>query len=144
MYPPACEAIVHADKIVLCPGDLYTSLVPNLLVDGFREAIQSSKAKIIFVTNLVSKKTETDGFTVADLSRVVSEYLGRKIDYVICNSEDMKAETRAKYATEKSHPVAFDERVKEYVEQVIQAPLMEDGGDVVRHRESIAHLIAQL
>jgi uncharacterized cofD-like protein len=89
--PPATrgvlEALTGADAIVLAPGSLYTSLLPNLLVSGVAEAIRKSPASKILVCNLLTQPGETDGFLASDHLRVVQGCLGREaIDYCIVNS----------------------------------------------------------
>ncbi len=80
------KAILEADLIVLGPGDLYTSVIPNLLVFGVSKAIKGSKAKVALVVNLMTKHGETDGFKASDFAREVKKYLGsagRKLAYVL-------------------------------------------------------------
>jgi len=87
IYPPARKAILEADLIILGPGDLYTSLFPNLIVEGVREAIKKSKAKKIFVMNLATKYGQTFGFKASDFISELEKYLGKKvIDFVLINS----------------------------------------------------------
>ena len=86
-YPPALEAIVDADVIVLGPGSLYTSVIPNLLVDGIVDAIRWSRGRTVYVCNVATQSGETDGYTAADHVEVLEQYLGPgNLDYVIVNS----------------------------------------------------------
>lgn len=85
-YEPAISAILGADLIVLGPGSLYTSVLPNLLVAGVREAIHLSRARAVYVCNVATQGGETDAFGVDEHVRAVVEYLGEDIlDYVIAN-----------------------------------------------------------
>lgn len=85
-YAPALAAIADADLIVLGPGDLYTSVIPNLLVRGVREAVAASKARKLYVCNLMTKKNETPGFTVSRFVSTVELYLaGGVLDGVLYN-----------------------------------------------------------
>ena len=85
-YQPALDAIGEADLIVVGPGDLYTSVVPNLLVGGVREAIAASKARVLYVCNLMTKKNETPGFTVSHFVSTIELYLGAgRLDAVLYN-----------------------------------------------------------
>jgi uncharacterized cofD-like protein len=82
------EVIKNADKIIINPGDLYSSVIPNFLVHGLKEAIKKSKAKVICVGNLMSKPGQTDGFTLIDYVMAIEKYLGKNIiDFVIYNKE---------------------------------------------------------
>lgn len=76
LNPRAKEAIIHSDIIVIGPGDLYTSIVPNLLATGMKEALGKSKAKVIYVCNIMTKHGETNGFEVQDFVDVVEQYIG--------------------------------------------------------------------
>jgi len=86
-YPPAVQAILNADLIVIGPGSLYTSILPNLLVPGIVEAINSSKAVKFFICNVANEHGETDGYRCSDHIRVIEQHL-RDIhfDVVICNN----------------------------------------------------------
>ncbi|MBI4778862.1 YvcK family protein [Candidatus Falkowbacteria bacterium] len=88
LNPEAEAAIKAADKIIINPGDLYCSLIPNFLVKGTAEALAKTKAKIIYVANLITKPGQTDNFTVVDYLRAIEKYSGKGIiDYVIYNKE---------------------------------------------------------
>lgn len=97
--PEALEAIRLADAIILGPGSVYTSVIPNLLVDGIAEAIARSRAVKIYVCNVMTQPGETDGFTAADHVRVIAEHAPGKrlIDYVLVNREVPAPELLARY-----------------------------------------------
>src|SRR5581483_4026168 len=104
-FPPALEAIRDADLIVLGPGDLFTSVVPNLLVRGVTQALAASAARIVYVCNLMTKRNETPGFTVPDFVDTVARYLGgREIDAVLYNAV-WPSHQVALYASVGSAPV---------------------------------------
>jgi uncharacterized cofD-like protein len=85
-FPDALGAICQADLIVLGPGDLYTSVVPNLLVRGVREAIAGSAGKVLYVCNLMTKRNETPGYTVSHFVSALEPYLGPgELDAVLYN-----------------------------------------------------------
>lgn len=85
-YRQVLKAFEEADIIVLGPGSLYTSIVPNLLVDGVSQAIGQSKAKVVYVSNIMTQPGETDHFTLQDHVQVVEEYLGEGvIDHIVAN-----------------------------------------------------------
>ena len=85
-YEPAISAILGADLVVLGPGSLYTSVLPNLLVAGVREAIEFSRARTVYVCNVATQHGETDAFGVDEHVRAVIGYLGENVlDYVIAN-----------------------------------------------------------
>lgn len=114
VFPAAARAILVADLIVLGPGDLYTSLVPNLLVEGVNQAIAKSAGKLVYVCNLMTKHGETDGFTAGDYVLEVKRYLGganKKLTRVLVNNQiDKIPQTLLRrYRQEKSFPVKIDE-----------------------------------
>jgi uncharacterized cofD-like protein len=109
--PRAKEAIENSDYVIIGPGDLYTSLVPNLLCEGMAEALRVSPAKIIYVCNIMTKHGETDGFVVEDFVRVLERYLGEgRIDYLLVNSGDLRASLIHKYEEEGKMPVRLRDR----------------------------------
>lgn len=144
IYSRTHDALVTADKIVLCPGDIFTSLVPNLLVGGFKEALQQSKAKLIYCVNLMTKKSETEGFDVYKSVKVVHKYAGKKIDYVIFNTEEIDPEIVAHYAKEKAVPIRPGKEDKNLASSWIGADLVGETGGIVRHNQRIAAIIADL
>jgi len=85
-YPPVIKAILNADMIVVGPGSLYTSLLPNLLVQDLFGAIQASRAVKVYVSNIATQKGETDLYSCYDHVRVLEEHMGdRLFDVVLCN-----------------------------------------------------------
>ena len=82
----ALIAIHDADYIIIGPGDLYTSLIPNLLVEGIQEGLRTSKAHIIHIMNLVTKKGQTDNYTMSDHITDLERYLARSIDSILVNN----------------------------------------------------------
>ena len=96
--PKAIAALRKADAIVIGPGDLYSSLIPNFLITGIPQAVKASRAKKIYVCNLMTKAGHTDGFTVKEFAQKIEEYLRDKIDYVIYNNRRPSRKLLAKYA----------------------------------------------
>ncbi len=105
-YQPTLQAIAAADLIVIGPGDLYTSLIPNLIVPKISEAIKNSKAKKVYVVNLMTKDGQTNDFAAADFVSEIEKYLGKCLDYVLINDKSLPEDVLEKYIAEKDHPVA--------------------------------------
>ena len=85
-YPPVIKAILSADMVVVGPGSLYTSLLPNLLVRDLFGALQASRAVKVYVSNIATQKGETDLYSCYDHVRVLEEHIGdRLFDVVLCN-----------------------------------------------------------
>lgn len=125
-YEKALESIKKADMIILGPGDLYGSIVSNLLVDKIPAAIQNSKAKKVYVCNLMTKFGETNNFQVHKFVEVIEKYLGCGIlDYVIYNESKMEPTLLEKYAQEKKFPVlSSEEELKNFSAKFIKKDLV--------------------
>ena len=82
------EVVLDADLIIIGPGDLYTSIIPNMLVTGFPQVLAESKAKKVYITNLMTKLGQTDDFRVSDHVLAIDKYLGSGfLDYILINNE---------------------------------------------------------
>jgi uncharacterized cofD-like protein len=112
--PDAVEAIKSADMIVLGPGDLYTSLLPNLLVKGIGDALLATKAKKVYVMNLMTKYGQTYNYSAQDHLLTLEKYLGKIITHVVVNNGYLDENALRVY--EKSHevPVTDDLPAKSY------------------------------
>jgi uncharacterized cofD-like protein len=135
LNPEAANAIRAADVVVLGPGDLYTSIVANLVVDGMAEALHATNARKVFVCNLATKRGESDGFVSSDFIRVIQEYLGRGdvLNSVLINSSPVSRRILDRYASEGSHLAEVDlEACRNMVPEVVMRPLV-GAGMYLRH-----------
>lgn len=105
-YPKALEAINKADLIIIGPGDLYSSLAQILLTEGIPEAIRKSKAKKVYICNLMTKYGETNNFSVLSFANEIEKYLEGNLDYVIYNNSLSPKEKIKIY--KKKHPELLD------------------------------------
>ncbi len=121
--PQALDVIKKADLIVLGPGDLYTSLLPNLLVENISEAIRKSKAKKVYVMNLMTKYGQTYNVTGTGHIQVLEKFIGKSIDYVLVNSSPYLEKIMQKYEAMKEFPVVDDLPKKAYY-KVIRKPIV--------------------
>ncbi|GAC1325383.1 MAG: hypothetical protein NVS2B16_03350 [Chloroflexota bacterium] len=131
----ACEAIRSADIVVIGPGDLYTSLLPNLLVSGIREAIAQSSATTVYVCNVMTKHGETDSYAASDFLRAVSRYLEpATLDVAMLNYyEELPRDVLARYQAARQIPVSIDlELCYAYASRLMVRP-MAAAGTLVRH-----------
>ena len=96
-YPGATDAILDADFIVIGPGDLYTTTLANIVVDGISQSIQKTHAKTIFIPNLMTKIGQTRGLTQKSMLEIVEKYIGRKFDYVLVNNGRIPQEAYERY-----------------------------------------------
>lgn len=119
--------IKKADLIILSMGSLYTSILPHLICPELIKAIDQSKAKIMYICNMMTQPGETDGFKASDHIAVLNKYLGkRKIDIVIGNDGKIEKEIIKKYARlEEKDPVIFDKnKVNQIVKDVLATDLV--------------------
>ncbi|MFT3953307.1 MAG: YvcK family protein [Piscinibacter sp.] len=123
--PRACKALARADKVLIGPGDLYTSIVPCLLAEGIAAALRSCDGELVYVCNVMTKRGETDHYGAGDFLRVIHQQLGRRVDAVVVNTAVPDPQVAARYALEGALPVAPElERLREMVPQVIAGPFM--------------------
>ena len=110
--PPALDeamyAIDTADIIVIGPGSLYTSIIPNLLVQGIPGAIKKSKGNKVYICNIMTQPGETDGYSACDHVRAIEEHAGRLFTYVVVNTGVPSNELSEKYAIENKRLVLPD------------------------------------
>ncbi|HPN64687.1 MAG TPA: YvcK family protein, partial [Candidatus Goldiibacteriota bacterium] len=135
----ALEEIKKADVLVMGPGSLYTSVIPNLLVKGIKEAILANKkAAKIYVCNIMTQPGETDNFTVSDHIKAIFKHTGAKIfDYVVANNKEAHQDILTRYARENSYPVRIDrEEISRLGVRVVEGKLFNDG-DYIRHSEEL-------
>jgi len=119
----AAERLAHSDLIIISPGDLYTSIIPVLLVPGVRESILSSKAKIVYVLNLMTKAGQTTNYKASDHVADLKKYLGREPDCVLVNSGDIPDSILEWYLTHSEKPVLNDLGKQNYGGTVTEAEL---------------------
>jgi len=111
----AIDEIMNADLVVVGPGGLYTSLIPNLLVEGVSRALRETKAKKVFIVNLMNRRGQTNGFTVGHYIREMKRFTGVDVfDYILVNNGKPKKELIEKYAQEGEmvqNDIAADSRL---------------------------------
>jgi uncharacterized cofD-like protein len=133
----AIWAIIDADIIVLGPGSLYTSIIPNLLVDGIADAIQKSKAVKIYVCNIMSQSGETEGYTAHDHLRAIERHTYDGIvDFVIANNEKIPKSLLERYTEENSYMVPIDEESFTGGTTLVQGNLLLVKDEQIRHNFS--------
>ena len=133
--PQAIRAVKRADTIIIGPGDLYTSLLPNFLVRDFARAVRESEAEKIYVCNLMTKYGETDGYKASDFVETIHAYLGGRVDRVIVNDGPFTPEILEMYAQENNRvPVEVDrERLLQLVPNLVIDHLNLENDSLARH-----------
>lgn len=139
-YPliEAVDAIKEADLIVLGPGSLYTSIVPNLLVNNIVDTIYKASAPKVYICNVMTQPGETDGFSVLEHVQGILDHSREDfLDYVIANTEEIPKETLDKYITDGSRPVMPESGDKELLARnnikLIADRLVEVKSNYIRH-----------
>jgi len=132
--PEACEALKKADLVLLGPGSLYTSVLPNLLVRQLGEALRRSRALRIYVCNIATQPGETDGYSASKHVRVLFDHVGPWVcDAVLCNTRPLSAAQREAYRSQGAVPVTVDgKRLKALGLMVLGADLLA-AGPLARH-----------
>ena len=133
--PAALQAIWEADLILMGPGSLYTSVIPNLLVEGVVEAICRSEALKIYVCNIMTQEGETEGYTAADhVDALLSHGAPGLVDLCLANSAPVRPGLVEKYREEDAAPILVDrERIRAMGLELEEYPVASEGGDYARH-----------
>lgn len=145
--PEAVKAIQQADLIVIGPGSLYTSILPNLLVPKIGDAVSRSKAKKVYICNLMTQAGETHDFTASDHVKVLYEHLNYPfIQTILVNNQEIPEEIKKRYEEEMAQPVEFDwERLKELGLEVITESIVSFDGHIIRHdTKKVAEILYQI
>ncbi len=144
--PDAVDAIKKADFIILGPGDLYTSIIPNLLVKGIKDAIKNSKAKKIYVVNIMTKFGETNSYSARDFVRIMEEHLGKGVlNYIIVNVQKLKGEILERYREENEEFVEYSPKAFEKDNfKVIVGKFLRRGQFLRHDSKKLADTIAEI
>ncbi len=143
IYSEAAKAIQEADLLVLGPGDLYTSILANCVVDGFTEAVAMTSARVVYVCNLMSKRGQTIGMHAKEHIEEIARHIGRYPDVALVNTASLDEVLVAKYLSEGDHPI-LNNCIEEGVCTIAAAELASSeiiqlqSGDVIK-RSLIRH-----
>lgn len=103
----AALALIEADLIILGPGDFYTSILANCVVDGFTEAVKQSTGTLVYVANLMSRSGQTSGMNVPEYIEEIIRYIDVAPDYTVVSNETIPPDMIARYAAKSTHPVLW-------------------------------------
>ncbi len=143
--PDALEAIAEADLILLGPGSLYTSILPNLLIPEIAQAISRSRATRVYIANLMTQPGETPSYSVADHVRAILKHTSRRmIDWVVVNRRPVSPEVARRYRAQGAEPVVCNVgELQKLGLRVILDDLLEEHG-VIRHNpQRLARLLLE-
>ena len=133
--PEVIKAIKEADLIILAMGSLYTSIIPDLLSLGMKKALMDSKAKKLYICNIMSQHGETDGYAVSDFIKEINSYVAKDfIDVVLANKKKVPDNILELYKEEESTQIVLDtENVKKLGVKLITADLLSTDNNQARH-----------
>lgn len=135
VLPEVVDAIKDADLIIFSMGSLFTSILPNIICKQVKEAINDSKAPLMYLCNAVTQPGETDNFTVSDHVKMLNSYLDRNIDVVIASNTKISKEMAKKYETEEQkEPVEIDyENIEKVGVELIEGDLLTIDDNTLKH-----------
>ncbi len=144
-YQLSLDAVAKADLITIGPGDLYSSSIPCLLIKGMKESLKKTKAKKVFVCNIMTKLGETNNFSVLDFVNETEKYMGCDFDYVIYNTEIPSKERLKKFKEEELgilDLVKIDKNLDE--KKFIGIKIIEKNGPIIHNSKKLVKLIMSL
>jgi len=106
--PDAAQAINAADLIIFAPGDLYNSIIADLVINGAKQAIISSPAKLLYIVNLMTLNSQTNYFSARDHVQELEKYAGRILNYILVNNQPIPKSIQQAYQLEAEYPVVDD------------------------------------
>ena len=144
--PAAIEAILNADVVVLGIGSVYTSILPNLIIPEIKEALEKSKAKVVYYCNAMTQPGETDGYSLEDHVEAFRHH-GSDVDMVVMADDEIPDEILQRYHDEGSIEVKMKENVHDY--EIMKCSLLEFSRSLVRHdsdkiRESLQLILERM
>jgi uncharacterized cofD-like protein len=145
--PNALKAIERADLIVISPGSLFTSIMPNLIIPQIDDALRKASAKVVYVCNVMTQAGETTGFSAGDHVQAIMNHVGEDIvDAIVVHSEKIDQKIRDRYAGENAEPVEYDiERLLDMGLQIIEGDIIDHTKSTIRHdTNKIAKLLYSL
>lgn len=145
VYPPVLRAIQEANFIIIGPGDLYTSILPNFLIQSVTKELARAHGKLIYISNIMTKFGETDGFSVLKFVQVIKEKIKREPDHIIVNKQEISQTLIKKYKQQQSELVKIDQKIIQGDSKYILGDLVNSKGGVVRHdSQKLTDLIKSL
>lgn len=142
--PNAIKAINEADLIVISPGSLYTSILPNLIIPGVKDAINRASGQVVYVCNVMTQYGETTGYSASDHVQAIREHISDTcVDSIVVHNESISESIRAVYAEENATPVIYDtEKLLDMNLEIIEGDIIDYSRRALRHNnEKIANLL---
>jgi uncharacterized cofD-like protein len=143
--PEAIEAIENAEMIVIGPGSLYTSVLPNLLIRRIADALRSTSAVRVYVCNVMTQPGETDGYAAEDHLRAILDHAGTVVDWIVVNDCKPSRSTLDAYAAQRQFPVAFDlDKLREMGVAAFPGRIISEGNYLRHDGDALADALGRL
>jgi uncharacterized cofD-like protein len=145
--PETVQAIRQADLIIIGPGSLYTSILPNLLVPKLGKEVCRSSAKKVYICNLMTQAGETFGYTASDHVKAIHDHLGSAcINTILVHNQEIPMDIQLRYNQELAHPVQYDlEKLHEMALEVVHSDIAELENGALRHDpKKVAEILYKL
>ncbi|WP_145523688.1 YvcK family protein [Virgibacillus sp. SK37] len=142
--PNAVRAIENADLVIISPGSLFTSIMPNLIIPQIDVALRETQGKVVYICNVMTQPGETTGFTASDHIQAIQNHIGTGcVDSIVVHNEPIEQSIRAIYAEENAEPVVYDiEKLVDMGLEIIEGDIINHSNKTVRHdKEKIAKLL---
>ncbi|MFG6114622.1 uridine diphosphate-N-acetylglucosamine-binding protein YvcK [Halobacillus sp. MO56] len=142
--PEAVEEIKSADLIVIAPGSLYTSTLPNIIIPEISKALRETSGKVTYVCNVMTQHGETDGYSAGDHVKAILDHVGEGcVHSIIVHNQPIEHDVRKIYAEEQAEPVVYDnERIRNMKLEVIEEDIIDHSKAMLRHdTKKIANLL---
>ncbi|WP_028783697.1 gluconeogenesis factor YvcK family protein [Thalassobacillus devorans] len=142
--PEAVEEIESADLVVIAPGSLYTSTLPNIIIPEISKALRETSGKVTYVCNVMTQHGETDGYSAGDHVKAILDHVGQGcVHSIIVHNQPIEHDVRKIYAEEQAEPVVYDnERIRNMNLEVIEEDIIDHSKAMLRHdTKKIANLL---
>ncbi|WP_068673013.1 YvcK family protein [Oceanobacillus sp. Castelsardo] len=142
--PNAVHAIENADLVIISPGSLFTSILPNLIIPQIDVALRKTQGKVVYICNVMTQPGETTGFTASDHIQAIQNHIGTGcVDSIVVHNEPIEQSIRAIYAEENAEPVIYDiEKLVDMGLEIIEGDIINHSNKTVRHdKKKIANLL---
>lgn len=145
--PNAIKAIENADLIVISPGSLYTSILPNLIIPHIGDAVRNTNGKVIYVCNVMTQAGETTGYTASDHVQAINDHIGSGcVDSIVLHNQSIRCAINDVYAIKHAEPVIYDiDKLEQLELEIIRENIIDYTETTVTHnRKRIANLLYSL
>lgn len=145
--PEVIQSILEADVIVISPGSLYTSILPNLIINDVGKALNETEAKVVYVCNIMTQKGETNNYSAADHVQAIYNHIGSDtIDSIIVHNQSISASLLNVYAKQQAIPVTYDvASLKDLGLQIIEEDIVDPSQTMIRHNtKKLAAILFQM